>query len=300
MSNNGLKINVASTNNGLDEKAPTIDGPTNTDPPSIVAPGSTTYYQELTTTTTSGSTKKIEPIKVTVDGGSGPGPVPDERRDKEATVRLFDEANGRVSSTAARRQLDRIAGNFEELADSAGVSSWTLVGSAIDEAVSSGSAFVAPKRIREILTRWNRDGVPGMYAGNAQSGDDTSRPVTSHVTEAVTGGEGASHRFVRTPGGSAAGSVKLPVDRDPADIWDSTCGLLQGSLTAAAIDRLRNGVLIRRGRRLPLYIDERPGRRDHRWLAGHHPAQARGRAATSGAREGQWSYTRTAGYKIWR
>jgi hypothetical protein len=188
--------------------------------------------------------EKIEPISVTDDGGSGPGPVPDERRDKEATVRLFDEANGRVSSTAARRQLDRIAGNFEELADSAGVSSWTLVGSAIEEAVSSGSAFVAPKRIREILTRWNRDGVPGMYAGNAQGGDDASRPVTSHVTEAVTSGEGASHRFVRTPGGSAAGSVMLPVDRDPADIWDSTCGLLQGSLTAAAIDRLRNGVLI--------------------------------------------------------
>jgi hypothetical protein len=39
------------------------------------------------------------------------------------------------------------------------------VTAAIYEAVDSGSAYVAPKRIREIVRRWLRDGLPDDIAG---------------------------------------------------------------------------------------------------------------------------------------
>jgi hypothetical protein len=38
---------------------------------------------------------------------------------------------------------------------------WAWVGAAIYEAVDAGSAYVAPRRLREILARWERDGLPG-------------------------------------------------------------------------------------------------------------------------------------------
>ncbi len=231
-SNNGLATDVAPTNNGSDEKPASTDAPTNNGRPTSVDPGSTTYYQELTTTTTGDSNESMQ----IADHGFGPGAAPDEQRDRDMTVRLFDEANGRVSTTAARRQLERIAERFADLAVVSGNSSWELVGNAIDEAVASGSAFVAPKRIREILTRWERDGVPEMYAREAQSGAGSSRPVTSPVT----GVSGASHSFDRGRGGES----QLPVDREPAEVWDAACSLMRGSLSAVAIGQLRAGASI--------------------------------------------------------
>lgn len=231
-SNNGLATDVAHTNIGSDEKPASTDALANNGGPTSVDPGSTTYYQELTTTTTGDSNESMQ----IADHGFGPGAAPDEQRDRDMTVRLFDEANGRVSTTAARRQLERIAERFAELAVVSGNSSWELVGNAIDEAVASGSAFVAPKRIREILTRWERDGVPEMYAREAQSGAGSSRPVTSPVT----GTAGASHSLDREIGGES----QLPVDREPAEVWGAACSLMRGSLSAVAIGQLRAGASI--------------------------------------------------------
>jgi hypothetical protein len=230
------ETNAATTNNGSGGNPASVDASTNTGTATSVDPTSTTYYQSLTTTTTGGTGASFDRTERPKGDGSGPGTVPDDQRDKEATVRLFDEANGRESTVAARRQLSRIAGEFNALAESAGVNGWTLVGSAIEEAVASGSAFVAPKRIREILTRWDRDGVPGEYAGIAQCGDDGSRPVT----RAVTGSPDASHRSVRTQ----AGASIFPVDLDPFEAWDAACAAMQGSLSASAIRQLRESVSI--------------------------------------------------------
>ncbi len=182
MFNNGLGIDAAQSNNGLDGNQPSIDAPVNRGQATSVEPTSTTYYQSLTTTTTDQDEQNGNNAESRDGLAFGPGQAPDDRRDREATVRLFDEANGRESTVAARRQLGRIAGDIAGLAATAGVTGWTLVGSAIDEAVASGSAFVAPKRIREILARWDRDGVPAEYARVAPAGDAASRPVTSAVT----------------------------------------------------------------------------------------------------------------------
>ena len=47
-----------------------------------------------------------------------------------------------------------------------------MVTAAIYEAVDSGSAFVAPKRVREIVRRWLRDGLPAELALEADVDDE--------------------------------------------------------------------------------------------------------------------------------
>jgi len=233
--NTGLATSVARSSNGSTPKSPGSDDESNNGPATSVGRTSTTYYQDQTTTTTgeSGNFSELasDPVQASPMENSL-GLPPDDRRDEDTTVRLFDEANGRPSTPAARRHLKRMAGDVAETAHRAGVSGWALVGSAIDEAVASGSAFVAPKRIREILARWERDGVPADYASEAPA---DARPSTSGVTP-VTRGGAASHRSVRT--------VALPNGRDAADVWEATCQLLGGELSAADLAALRDGAAV--------------------------------------------------------
>ncbi len=81
-------------------------------------------------------------------------------------IRAFEDANDKPSTTAQRQLLTTLAERFDAAARGSAASStgWAWVTAAIYEAVESGSAYVAPRRIREILARWERDGRP--------SGDD--------------------------------------------------------------------------------------------------------------------------------
>jgi len=233
--NTGSGTFAAKSNTGLTGNPASIDASVNNGEATSVAPGSSTYYQELTTTTTGESRKKsVKEVPVNELPGMGPGSVtpPDDRRDEDATVRLFDEANSRPTTVAARRHLKRIAEDFANLAQEAGLSGWTLVGSAIDEAVASGSAFVAPKRVREIISRWDRDGVPEMYADTVRGGDRSS----SRPSVPVTNSGKTSHRSAR--------DVGFPGGGDPDAIWDATCRALSGSLSRQAVEALREEVTI--------------------------------------------------------
>lgn len=233
--NNGSETVDDGTNNGLDGKPPSIDALVNNGEPTSVAPTSTTYYQELTTTTTGKSHEIDEPAKPDRNDPAESmelGAPPDDRRDEEATVRLFDEANSRPTSAAARRHLRRVAEEYADLAQGADVSGWELVGSAIDEAVASGSAFVAPKRVREIISRWSRDGVPDEYASLALKGDSrapvaglsvTSRGSDSHMPES---------------------GVIMPNGVDATVVWEETCRSLTGSLPEDAIGVLATRIVI--------------------------------------------------------
>ena len=78
-----------------------------------------------------------------------------------AALQAFADANDKAPTTAQRQLLARLADEFDDAARSAGASGWSWVTAAIYEAVESGSAFVAPRRIREILNRWQREGAPG-------------------------------------------------------------------------------------------------------------------------------------------
>jgi hypothetical protein len=66
-----------------------------------------------------------------------------------ASIRThYEAANGRAASAIELRLLNELEADYSQ--------DWILA--AIEEAVSSGSQFVAPKRIRQICVRWTRDG----------------------------------------------------------------------------------------------------------------------------------------------
>ncbi len=159
-SNKGSKPDVASANKGSGQIEPTVVAPVKAGDPTSVAPSNRTYYQEKTTTTTSSDTTESSYVADVFSADSAPGDQPNLER----TLRRFAEANGRDATGAERKILKELAERFDLSARECGRaelgSGWAWVSAAIYEAVDSGSAYVAPKRIREILLRWEREGLP--------------------------------------------------------------------------------------------------------------------------------------------
>ncbi len=174
--NKGSKPDVASTNKGSAPIEPTVVAPVKGGEPTSVAPSNRTYYQEKTTTTTTGD--KTEPTYV--PNVFAPDSAPGDQPNLERTLRRFAEANGREATGAERKILKELAERFDLSARECGRSEfgsgWAWVSAAIYEAVDSGSAYVAPKRVREILLRWERDGLPETEAPPARK-NATEEPV---------------------------------------------------------------------------------------------------------------------------
>lgn len=223
---NGLQTSAAQSNKASGAGTSSDAASTSNGGPTIAQSTSTMNYTDQTTTTTGDNeaqneiqpNQNVEPSSIEDFGGG-----PDDSRDRELTLRLFDEANEKPVSIAARRILTRIADDFADLARSAGMTGWALTGVAIEEAVSSGSTFVAPKRVREILTRWRKDGIPEIYAGVSVRHDQPAQqPVAT-----VTGSSQGSHSFVRTPVVAAGISQRSGRGGDDPDvIWQAACKLL--------------------------------------------------------------------------
>ncbi len=211
--NNGLNEDVAPTNNGFDDQKSTVVAPANTGQATSVDPSNRTYNQfRLTTTTTVDGSKKDDepgtgpgrqeesaPAPVTqpdtvsshgaalarplteVHAESGPGgrPAPADAGGEATAIRAFEDANGRRSTPAERQLLRGLAERFAPAArDQARAelpTGWSWVAAAIYEAVEAGSAFVAPRRLREILSRWERDGAPGGAQGDRGTGSGRAR-----------------------------------------------------------------------------------------------------------------------------
>jgi len=158
--NNGSESDVADTNRGSGPIEPTNVAPVIPGEPTSVAPSNTTYYQEKTTTTTTrDNTERSYDANV-----FAPASAPGDQPGLERTLRRFADANGRDATSAERKILKELAERFDLSARECGrpelASGWAWVSAAIYEAVDSGSAYVAPKRVREILLRWERDGLP--------------------------------------------------------------------------------------------------------------------------------------------
>jgi hypothetical protein len=153
-------LDVAPTNNGSGGIEPTVVAPVNEGEPTSVEPSNRTYYQEKTTTTTTGDSAGTSYATDVFGPRSAPGDHPNLER----TLRRFADANGREATGAERKILKELAERFDLSARECGhaelTSGWAWVSAAIYEAVDSGSAYVAPKRVREILLRWERDGLP--------------------------------------------------------------------------------------------------------------------------------------------
>ncbi len=169
-SNTGSPTTVAATNNGSPtgvapcNNAPTLEsqttvGPSNREEASSVAPADNTYDQVLGTTTT--NTAFLDPPPATAAG-----PV---LQPSPEVVAYFEAANARPASPLERTLLAELEREFFPLAVSRGETSAELLVAAIREAVASGSRYVAPKRIREILSRWSRHSL--------RASDTTSRTM---------------------------------------------------------------------------------------------------------------------------
>lgn len=199
--NNGSPPDVAPINNGLDADPATSVGPVNTGPATGVDLTNRTYNQSLltTTTTTAGSKRSktetttrsfdmprsashipVTSQKKPVTGPAGAGPggqeAPSDPPGESRAVGVFEDANGRRATAAERHLLRGLAERFDPAARASGTANystgWEWVAAGIYEAVESGSTFVAPRRLREILTRWERDGLPAAM----RSGDDNPMP----------------------------------------------------------------------------------------------------------------------------
>ena len=242
--NKGSRPVVASTNNGSGEISPSVVAPVIQGEPTSVAPSNTTYYQKKTTTTTTGD--KAEPAYA----GSvfGPESAPGDHPNLERTLRRFADANGRDATAAERKILKELAERFELSARECGrvemSSGWAWVSAAIYEAVDSGSAYVAPKRVREILLRWERDGLP------VTESEPSETPATLAPDSNVRGAKPARSRRKRStpePYAPAPGpmSVSPATALTPDDghfvppVFDLGSGLTTSQVWPAALALLR-------------------------------------------------------------
>jgi hypothetical protein len=177
LSNSGSPTVVASSDDGFPSESRSSVGPANREEVSSVAPDDTTYHQsEPTTTTTARDPQEVaEPPA----GGAGPLLEPSPH-----VIACYEAANARPASPLERTLLAELEREFLPLASARGESSAELLVAAIREAVASGSRYVAPKRIREILARWARHAV---RSSTATTRAVSSQPASSLASSAVPG-----------------------------------------------------------------------------------------------------------------
>ncbi len=266
--NNGFTTTVAPGNTGLSGAGSTgVDGG-NTAPGSDVGPSNTTYYQsDLTTTTEEGQSDQaappqppvspvaegkgevraptsgasVTPALTTVHGGQGPGgqPAPVDVVGEEIAIRAFEDANARRSTPAERHLLRSLAERFDPAARRQAQpgyeTGWAWVAAAIYEAVEAGSAFVAPRRLREILARWEREGIGGNAAARVEGGDGPRRVSPGQVSHPHTQPE-----IVLGDGPD----LPLPHGFGSRRTWEFTVGLLAATLGREALAALVSGTAI--------------------------------------------------------
>jgi hypothetical protein len=268
--NNGSIPVVAPANNGFAPPESTVVDPVNREPATSVGRCNRTYDQSRLTTTTNDEIKREDEPRVTAPSadpalkmgrdleaddlaartpgvtdkhdGIGPGGriAPAAVAGEAAAVQVFEDANGRRSTPAERQLLRGLAERFEPAAREQRRPSlptgWTWLAAAIYEAVEAGSAFVAPRSLREILGRWEREGAP-----------DGGEPVPRRA------GEGERSVPAPPPPRLPAGSpprlgegpeIALPHGFGSRRTWEFTVALLGGVIERTRLAELVAGTAI--------------------------------------------------------
>lgn len=156
---------------------------------------------------------------------AGGGPVVDPG---PLVISTFEAANDRRATPLELHllaELERDAGPAARAVGSTGAG-WVVA--AMREAVSSGSSFVAPKRIREIIARWSTD------PRNAPSSTPSLTSPSPDATPPAASSDGVIAE-VRLPGGSSGSTV-----------WAAALDDLSRVLDRGAYDRLLAGSRITR------------------------------------------------------
>jgi hypothetical protein len=214
-------MDVAPGNEGLGTEEETIDGQCNEEDRNIVDESNTTYYQStVTTTTTTGPSQREFPGGGSPDGdrpsADNRGPVLDAA---PAVLSCFTAANGREASPLERELLAELETEFDAAARRAGAAAADWLVAAIREAVNSGSRFVAPKRIREILARWAAEPGNHLRPGGAPA------PVAVESLD-------------------LSPDIPLPHGFGSRRTWEFTLRLLSQALDPAELERLFGGSAI--------------------------------------------------------
>jgi hypothetical protein len=253
MTNTGSRVNVAPANNGLDGDSASGVAQSNEAGASDVAPANTTYHQSNTTTTTENERPpeiEVQPadsvapkVVEQVSFGPGGGEAPADRAGQEAALRAFHDANHREATIAERKLLHDLAERFEMTARESGTpgrqSGWQWVTAAIFDAVDAGSTFVAPRRVREILIRWERDGFPGEH--NAKAAKPSKRGTREPRQQPSRPGSAVAVHSDEGDAGSAtvepllAAQAPLPIEPFPVP----EIGLSSAQLWQAVLDDLQ-------------------------------------------------------------
>ena len=300
--NNGLERAVAGTNTGSLADGATFVASANGGAPTAVALTNTTYDQnDFTTTTTEcrGPSSEfrngpetddgdLRPLIPSVDRAAESSATPPSTRSRQApapvtspsalgprnsplaTHEAFAAANDRPTTPAERNLLCGLAERFDlaalaaaELDPAAPESGWGWVSAAIYEAVEAGSAFVAPRRLREILTRWEREGYPRGDDGSAvggrrsaerrvggQDGSGASRrlgvPARASDRRPPTSDQRASDPQARNSALGPRNSVDLPLPHGHGSrrTWEYVVGSLATTLGRDALTDLVAGTAI--------------------------------------------------------
>jgi len=165
-------------------------------------------------------------------------------------LRAFEDANGRRATPAERQLLRGLADRFDapaaEQARPGRETGWEWLAAAVYEAVEAGSAYVAPRRLREILTRWEWEGLPG---------DDGRRPERDRPagsgrsrSRRAPAGDGAPSPQSSSPSPdcelAAAEDIPLPHGFGSRRTWEFTASLLSGALDPEPLRALLRGTAI--------------------------------------------------------
>ncbi|MDQ3044190.1 MAG: hypothetical protein M3R06_03425, partial [Chloroflexota bacterium] len=235
VTNIGLDPDVDRANTGLTAKSPTAVDQANEGEPTSVGPINRTYHQSVNTTTTSSGGQQNrdhagfdQPERSNGPGGS----PPDSARDEAAAFAAFEAANARRATPAERQLLRGLAERFDLAARAGGdATGWVWIAAAVYEAVESGSSFVAPRRLREILRRWERDGFPDAAVAEAA----LPRAKTERAPAADP---------VALLGPGPEPPLALPYGFDSRQTWAFTVGLLGTALDPTHLAALVRGSAI--------------------------------------------------------
>lgn len=186
-----------------------------------------------------------------------------------AALRAFEQANDRAATPAERKLLRDLAERYDPVAEHAAAanaevpgSGWGWLEAAVWEAVEAGSAFVAPRRLREIMQRWERDGFPGTNAAGLSRQQALVEP-----------------RATWEP--AARGMAEPAAMAEPVNFLIAEVGLSSRQVWAAAMDELaQRGSVSRADLETWLRPASLIGRDDETLLIGAPNAVARDRINT--------------------